>query len=101
MFQFRQTILCGAVAMALISATGCAYMHVQSPLSTNFKKTDLGTKTGRASSYSLVWLVSWGDAGTKAAAKNGGIQFVECEDIETKIVLFGLYTRITTVAYGE
>lgn len=101
MKQLRQILSRTAAMLAIISATGCAYMHVQSPMSADFNKTELGSKTGRASAYSVLWLFSWGDAGTKAAAKNGDIKVIDCADAETKIVLFGLYTRITTVVYGD
>lgn len=101
MKNLRQIVSHCAAMLALISATGCAYMHVQSPLSTNFNKTELGTRTGRSNAYSVLWLVSWGDAGTKAAAQNGNIKVIECADAEVKIVLFGLYTRVTTVVYGD
>jgi hypothetical protein len=99
--KIRRIILSGALLLTLVAATGCAYMHTQFPLSTTFNNTELGTKTGRASTYSVLWLVTWGDASTKSAATNGGIEFVECEDIETQVILFGLYTRVTTVAYGK
>ena len=89
------------VAILAIAMTGCAYMHTQRPLSTEFDLTPLGTRTGRASSYSVAWLVTWGDAGTRAAALNGGIQTIEYADTEVKLVLFGLYTRMTTVVYGD
>ena len=87
--------------LLLMAMTGCAYMHTQRPLSVNFNKTELGTKEGRANSYSILWLFSWGNAGTKAAADNGQIKTIECADAEIKLVLFGLYTRVTTVVYGE
>jgi len=81
--------------------SGCAYLHTQRPLSVNFNKTEVGTKEGRASSYSILWLVAWGDAGTKAAAQNGHITVLEAEDTEVLAVLLGCYTRMTTVAYGK
>ena len=80
---------------------GCAYLHTQRPLSVNFQKTELGAKAGRSSLYSLCWLVAWGDAGTRAAAQNGGIKTIEYADTEVKCILFGLYTRVTTVVYGD
>ena len=87
--------------MAIVALNGCAYLHTQRPLSVNYDKTELGTKEGRASSYSLLWLVAWGNAGSKAAAENGGITSIECADTEVVSVLLGLYTRVTTVVYGN
>lgn len=87
--------------LVIMVLNGCAYLHTQRPLSVNYDKTELGTKEGRASSYSLLWLVAWGNAGTKAAAENGGITSIDCADTEVVSVLLGLYTRVTTVVYGN
>ncbi len=81
--------------------SGCIYMDVQRPLGTEFNKTELGTKTGQASCHSVLWLFAWGDAGTKAAAENGGIKIIHHADTKVFSVLFGLYSRVTTVAYGD
>src|SRR6266704_84624 len=63
----------GIIALLLISVlvSGCAYTNIQRPLGTEFNKTELGTKTGRSSNYSVLWLIAWGNGGTKAAAENG------------------------------
>jgi len=98
---FRRTMAPAMLSLALLAATGCVYMHTQRPLSVNYDKTELGTKEGRSSSYSLLWLVAWGNSGTKAAANNGHIKVVDCADTEIKSVCFGLYTRVTTVVYGN
>ena len=99
--RFRQAVSLALVTAFLILANGCVYMHTQMPLTVEYHKTELGTKVGRSSSYSLLWLVSWGDSGTKAAAEKGNIKVIECADREVKLVLFGLYTRATTVVYGD
>ena len=95
-------VVTGSVAAALIFvSSGCAYMHVQRPLDTNFSSTPLGSKEGRADSYSLLWLVAWGDAGTRAAAMQGGIKTIHYADTDMKSILLGAYTRVTTVVYGD
>jgi hypothetical protein len=76
-------------------------MHTQSPLDVDFDNTTLGSKIGKSSIYSVLWLVTWGDGGTKAAAEDGGIIVIKHADVETHIVLFGVYSRITTVVYGD
>ncbi|MGP8153648.1 MAG: TRL domain-containing protein [Smithella sp.] len=85
----------------LLFFSGCAYMNVQRPLGTEFNKTELGTKTGEASSHSVLWLFAWGDSGTKAAAENGGINIIRYADAKYFVVFFGLYSRVTTIAYGD
>jgi len=97
----QRVVVLTLMVTLLILANGCAYMHTQMPLSVEYHKTELGTKVGRASSYSVLWLVAWGDSGTKAAAENGNMKVIECADREVKVVLFGLYTRATTVVYGD
>ena len=80
---------------------GCAYTKIQLPLDKNFENTDLGTKQGRASVKTVLFLFSWGDSGTWAAAHNGNIQVIKHADREIYSFLFGLYTRMTTVVYGD
>ena len=85
----------------LLLSNGCAYLHTQRPLSVDFNKTEVGTKEGRASSYSVLWLVAWGDSGLKAAATQGQLKTIESADVEMLAVLLGIYTRVTTVVYGN
>ncbi len=91
------------VAGLLISLimTGCMYTHVTMPLSTELNKTDLGHKQGDSSMYSLLWLFAWGDAGAAAAARKGGITVLTHMDREFEAVFFGIYTRTTTMVYGD
>ena len=86
---------------AALLIQGCAYSHIQGPLDTNFDSTVLGSKIGKSHTQSVLWLVAWGDGGTKAAAEEGEITTITHADLEYYIVLFGLYTRVTTVVYGD
>jgi hypothetical protein len=99
-----RTALGKGVASLVLGAmllSGCVYTNVQLPLSTEFNRTELGSKTGTSSSQSILWLVAWGDAGTKAAAQEGGITVIRHADRKVFCVLFGLYYKMTTVVYGE
>ena len=87
------------VVMFLLS--GCLYAHVVTPYDTDLNKTVLGPKKGEATMQSVIWLFAWGDAGTAAAAKNGGITTLNQMDRETLNILFGIYTRTTTIVYGD
>jgi hypothetical protein len=82
-------------------SSGCLYTNIQRPLDKNFHTTDLGSREGRASNRSILWLFAWGDAGTKAAAENGDISVITHADQEMLFVLFGLYFSVTTVVYGD
>jgi hypothetical protein len=65
------------------------------------EETTLGTKVGTSHNHSIAWLVAWGDGGTEAAAKNGGISTIRHMDIQQTIYAFGLYSRETTIIYGD
>lgn len=95
--MLRMTIL----ALMLSLSTGCVYTSIQVPMDKNFEETDISTKEGTASTRTVLYLVSWGDSGAKAAALEGDIQKINYADRQIFSVLFGLYTRITTVVYGD
>lgn len=97
--RFLVNWLC--ILMAALFLQACAYSHVQRPLDTDYDNTSLGGKVGRAHIQSALWLFAWGDAGSKAAADNGGITIIRHADTETTIILFGLYSKVTTVVYGD
>jgi hypothetical protein len=85
----------------LLVFSGCAFVNIKTPFDTDLDKTDLGSKKGTAQAYSLLWLVSWGDASYATAAKNGGITVMKHADQEMQQVLLGLYTRWRVVVYGD
>jgi hypothetical protein len=89
------------VVLAAVMLTGCLYAHVTLPYGTELNKTDLGHKQGEASLYSVLWLFAWGDAGAASAAKNGQISTLTHMDREFYSVLFGIYSRQTTIVYGD
>ena len=89
--------------LALLSLplfSGCL-VNVKIPLDTDLDRTELGTKVGEASAQSVLWLVFWGDSGTQAAAKQGGITVINHADQEILTILFGVYARETTIVYGD
>lgn len=81
--------------------SGCVYSSVVQPLDRDVQETQIGSKTGRSSLHVVAWLVAWGDAGVDAAAANGDIAVINHLDVERRLVLFGLYSRVTTIAYGD
>lgn len=80
---------------------GCAYINTRAPYDENLDNTDLGSKVGKASNYSLLWLVAWGDGGYAAAAEEGDISVMKHADVEVFSVLFGAYVRRTILVYGD
>jgi hypothetical protein len=98
---FLRLLCVAALAAALLSSTGCVYMNVRQPLDTDLQNTDLGSKVGESDAQAILGLVAWGDAGTRAAAKNGGITTIKHADQETFAILGIVYTRVTTIVYGD
>ncbi len=96
-----RTLFIAVIIMMMSLVTGCLYTHVMVPYDTNLDRTVLGPKQGQASMQSVLGLFAWGDAGSAAAAKQGGITTMNQMDREILIVLFGIYTRSTTIVYGE
>lgn len=97
----RKNLIVAIALVAMLALCGCVYTRVVMPLDTNVDKTVLGQKQGKASTESVLWLIAWGDAGTAAAAKQGGITTVNHMDLEFLNVVFGLYTKTTTIVYGD
>lgn len=94
-------LLACAAGILAFSQTGCLYTHVRAPLDQDFDRTELGTKVGRADVRSVAWMVAWGDGGTRAAAENGNISTIRHADVEYRLFLLGLYTRATTIVFGD
>lgn len=92
--------LCCCVVLTMW-LSGCLYTHVKLPLDTDVAATRLGSKVGTASVHSVMWLFGWGDGGVSAAARNGQITTINHMDVETYVVLFGLYASNTTIVYGD
>lgn len=84
-----------------VICTGCVYSNIRTPFDTDLDRTELGTKTGEAKIQSVLWLVAWGDGGTAAAAKQGGLTRINHMDTEVLSVLLGLYYRQKVIAYGD
>lgn len=89
-----------AVACSL-GLTGCIYSDVRVPMSSEFRNTQVVTKSGKATMRSVAWLVAWGDAGLQKAAADGQLTTLEYADRAFLNVCFGLYMSSTTVIYGN
>jgi hypothetical protein len=76
-------------------------MNVVQPLDTDLATTELGSKVGKSEAQSILGLVAWGDAGTQAAARAGGIKTLRHADTQIFSILAILYTRQTTIVYGD
>lgn len=98
---FIKSVLSLLLVVSLFSFSGCLYSKIKAPLDTDVSVTELGPKVGTSHIQSVMWLVAWGDGGTASAARQGNITTIRHMDIETFSVLFGLYSRTTTIVYGD
>ena len=96
----KTKLLAGALCLSL-GLSSCVYADVTSPLDVDFQNTELGTKSGESHNYSVFWAVAWGDGGARKAAEDGGIKTITHADRRVISVLWGLWTRVTTIVYGE
>jgi hypothetical protein len=92
---------CASVAWApVMPPSGFAYTNTKAPLDIDLNKTQLGARKGEASSVSILGLVAYGDASTQAAATAGGLNTINHADYRSWSLL-GIYSKYTTVVYGE
>ena len=90
-----------ALAVMMFAGSGCVYVNVKAPLDTDLHETRLGTKVGTSEAQSVLGMFAWGDAGTQAAARNGGITTLRHADSEIFSILGFVYARQRTVVYGD
>ena len=96
-----RSALTALIVSFALSSSGCVYYNVTTPLDTDLDRTELGSKVGESQAHSVLWLVAWGDAGTQAAAQDGGIENIRHADRRGFTVLLGVYSRLTTIVYGD
>ncbi len=89
------------LVLCLVSLSGCIYSRITIPLDTNLDRTQMGSKIGRSQFRSVLALFAWGDAGTQAAAQNGGLTTLNQADREILAILGLVYFRQTTIVYGD
>jgi hypothetical protein len=96
-----------AIAIAVTTAS-CVFAPVAPPrgliytkqVSPLFPGGRPGTKEGRASSHSILFLVGWGNSGLARAMEKGEISEVRHTDYEIFNVLL-VYQKYTTIVKGE
>lgn len=106
--RLRNLFLAAAAVGAVSLFSGCVFAPVVPPrgiLFTNqtsplFPGGRPGSKEGRASSHSILFLVGWGNSGLKKAMENGGIQELRHTDYQIQNYML-VYQKYTTIVYGE
>jgi len=97
----KRLALLATLSVTLLLLPGCVYFNVRQPLDTNLDATQLGSKRGQSEAMAVLGLVAWGDAGTQAAAENGGITTIRHADQENMAILGILFARYRTIVYGD
>jgi len=99
---FASAFLFGCTNMSapVMPPSGLIYQNISAPLDVDMEETKAPSKSGRASSYSILWLFAWGDCSIATAAKDGDIKIIETADYEYTNFL-GIYQSFTLVAHGE
>ena len=91
----------GCLVAPVVPPIGFLFNNTGAPLDVDFDETQLGSKVGKASTTTVLWLFAWGDASTAAAARDGGITTIRHADYEFLLVFLGLYSSYTTVVRGD
>lgn len=89
-----------AMGAAPVVPPAALIQSYQAPLDLDHDESQLGPKRGRSVTKTILGVVTWGDAGTHAAAKNGGITTIRSADYEF-FTVFGIYSTYTTIVYGD
>jgi hypothetical protein len=109
-----KTFLGGAVlAAVLITTSACAprtpvlpyygtlFNNTSMPVDIAFGPNEIGSASGRASATTVLGLLSWGDCSVQSAARHGNLATVDHIDAHVTNILFGVYTKYETIAYGR
>ncbi|MDR1324104.1 MAG: TRL-like family protein [Candidatus Margulisbacteria bacterium] len=99
----KKSFLIMALALTLLvsqSFAGLLFSNVTTPLIAT-GSTAVPDKTGIASSYTILGLLTIGDAGVKAAAENGEIKEVVYVDSNLVSLPFFVLTIQTTQVSGK
>ena len=106
-----QVIFC-LILMLITLIAGCGYYSApvtpmrgaisvyEVPVDHTFDNTRIGYKRGEAGTTVILGLFSFGDASTYRAAQNANIHRVDHID-HAYLNVLGLFTKYTTIVYGE
>ncbi len=90
-------LLCGCAMAPVVPPRGILFNDQKAPL---FGGKEIGSREGRASTYTLLFLVGWGDSSVTAAARNADISQVKMLNYKMFSIL-GLYQKYTTIVRGD
>lgn len=100
MFACSALLMTACMVAPVVPPQGFVYTGYKAPLDLDQNKTAVATKSGRASTITILGMVAFGDASIEAAARDGGIQTIESADYQFTSVL-GFFQQYTTIVYGN
>jgi len=93
---------CAMYQAPVMPPNGIVFSNVKAPITTEFGEgTSVPAKQGTASAHGILGLLAFGDASVKAATDEGGLTSVRYVDYDYLSVLFGVYSKFTTIAHGD
>lgn len=93
-------LMVGICVMLLL--TGC-FADLKTPmisLSANHNAT-AQVRVGSATCYQYVWVIGMGDCSVATAMRNGGLTRIHHVDTSMRTILFGAFSELTIMVYGE
>lgn len=78
---------------------GFIYTQIRAPLTDEYNKTAIGTRSGSASTIYILG-IALDKCDIETAARNGNLKTVNYADYELTSVL-GLFARFTVIAHGD
>jgi len=97
------TLTALVLVLAILAGCGMVYTGIKTPmpqLNSPVGET-MGSRVGKSTCTSVVWVVLVGDCSIKTAMDNGKLTKVHHVDTEINRILAGLYGTMTTVVYGD
>jgi len=81
-------------------SAGFLFARLEAPLTIDNNGAAVTSKWGTAYSESFLGLIAIGDSSIQSAAENGGLSRIAYADYKFYNIL-GLYSKFTTVVYGQ
>ena len=97
---------CAVCHAPVVPPTGLLVTEISAPMTTDFHRTPVCAKQGSVETTFFREPIltglsfSWGEAGIREAAANGGLTTVEYADYHVTMIL-GVFGKFRVIAYGQ
>lgn len=99
---FFATSFLGQMSCASLALQTRAHgiLYADATMAASATQNSLGIRQGQACAHSVFGLVTWGDGGVAAAAKNGAIDNIASVD-ERSVSVLGIYAKACSIVSGS